>query len=205
VKNKDVALRLGLTGGIGSGKSTVAALFSKIGAAVIDADAISRAATAVDGRAIDALSKTFGPSILMADGALDRDQMRTLIFSDPLAKARLEQIIHPFVAMEIADQARRANRAGARCIVFDIPLLVESRQWRTTFDRVLVVDCSKATQIHRVNARNGLSADAIEEIIGAQASRLSRLKAADLVVFNEGITIADLAQHVQEISRQFEL
>jgi dephospho-CoA kinase len=205
VRNKDIALRLGLTGGIGSGKSTVASLFANIGAAVIDADAISRAATAVGGRAIDALSKTFGPSILMPDGALDRDQMRTLIFSDPFAKARLEQIIHPLVAMEITAQAQRANLAGARCIVFDIPLLVESRQWRTTFDRVLVVDCSKDTQIHRVNARSGLSADAVGKIIGAQSSRLSRLKAADLVVFNDGITIDDLAHHVQEISRQFEL
>ena len=203
--NTRAALRLGLTGGIGSGKSTVAALFAKLGAAVIDADAISRAATAAGGLAIDALRAMFGATMLTAEGALDRDQMRALVFADPLAKARLEGIVHPLVGMAIAEQARQANVNGARCIVFDIPLLAESQHWRATLDRVVVVDCSHVTQIQRVTARNGFSVDAVKKIIASQAPRLSRLKAADAVVSNDGITIEDLAQHVRELSTQFEL
>jgi dephospho-CoA kinase len=154
---------------------------------------------------MDALRDAFGPRMLTADGALDRDQMRALVFSDPSAKARLEAIVHPLVGMAIEEQARQADVAGARCIVFDIPLLVESRRWRTALDRVLVVDCTEGTQLHRVAARSGLSADAIRKIIAAQAPRLLRLLAADAVVFNDGITIGDLAQHVHAISTQFEL
>jgi dephospho-CoA kinase len=199
------ALRLGLTGGIGSGKSTVAGLFAKGGAAVIDADAISRTATGVGGRAIDALREAFGATMLTAQGALDRDQMRAMVFSDPSAKARLEGIVHPLVGMAIAEQAMQASLAGARCIVFDIPLLVESLHWRTTLDRVLVVDCTEGTQVQRVCARSGLAGDAVVKIIAAQASRLSRLRAADLVVFNDGITIEDLARQVHQMSTQFKL
>jgi dephospho-CoA kinase len=199
------ALRLGLTGGIGSGKSTVAALLAHSGAAVIDADAISRAATGVGGLAIDALREAFGATMLTADGALDREQMRGLVFSDPPAKARLEGIVHPLVGLAIAEEARQADRAGARCIVFDIPLLVESPHWRTALDRVLVVDCTEETQVHRVGARNGLPADAARKIIAAQAPRLLRLRAADAVIFNDGITIRDLAQHVHAMSTQFKL
>ncbi len=199
------ALRLGLTGGIGSGKSTVAALFANRGAAVIDADAISRAATSVGGLAIGALREAFGPTMLTPDGALDRDQMRSLVFSNPSAKCRLEEIVHPLVGSAIAEQARQANVAGASCVVFDIPLLVESHHWRATLDRILVVDCTEGTQILRVASRNGLSVDAIRRIIAAQAPRILRLSAADDIVFNDGITIEDLAQHVHEICTQFEL
>ena len=203
--NSRAALRLGLTGGIGSGKSTVAALFAEGGATVIDADAISRAATGVGGLAIAALREAFGPAMLTAEGALDRDQMRAMVFEDPSAKARLEHIVHPLVGLEIAEQARLADLTGARCIVFDIPLLVESPRWRTALDRVLVVDCMQDTQIDRVSARNGWSADAVVKIIATQAPRLSRLRAADLVVFNDGITIGDLARQVLQIRSQFEL
>jgi dephospho-CoA kinase len=205
VGNNRAALRLGLTGGIGSGKSTVATLFANRGAAVIDADAISRAVTSAGGSAIDALREAFGPGLLTADGALDRDQMRSLVFSDLTAKTRLEGIVHPLVSLAIAQQAHQANSAGANCIVFDIPLLVESRHWRSALDRVLVVDCTEATQVHRVAARSGLSDVAIRKIIAAQATRLVRLRAADAVVFNDGITIEELALHVHEISTQFEL
>lgn len=199
------ALRLGLTGGIGSGKSTVAAILASIGAAVVDADAISRATTSQGGSAIAALRASFGSSMLTPNDALDRDQMRALIFSNPAAKVQLEGIVHPLVAKAIAEQSRQADDAGARCIVFDIPLLVESRHWRQTFQRVLVVDCSEATQIHRVSVRNALSNDDIKKIIASQSPRVLRLRAADAVLFNDGITIEDLEQQVREIGTQFEL
>lgn len=203
--NTRAALRLGLTGGIGSGKSTVAALFATRCAAVIDADAISRATTSAGGLAMEALRDAFGPAMLTPDGALDRDRMRALVFSDPSAKARLEGIVHPLVGMAIEAQARQAEEAGARCIVFDIPLLVESPHWRKALDRVLVVDCTEDTQLLRVTKRNGLSDHAIRKIIAVQARRSLRLRAADAVVFNDGITIEELARHVHEICTQFEL
>ena len=143
--------------------------------------------------------------MLTPNDALDRDQMRALIFSNPAAKVQLEGIVHPLVAKAIAEQSRQADDAGARCIVFDIPLLVESRHWRQTFQRVLVVDCSEATQIHRVSVRNALSNDDIKKIIASQSPRVLRLRAADAVLFNDGITIEDLEQQVREIGTQFEL
>jgi dephospho-CoA kinase len=154
---------------------------------------------------MDAVRAAFGRSMLTPNHALDRDQMRALIFSDPAAKARLEGIVHPLVATAIAEQARQADDSGARCIVFDIPLLVESRHWRQTLQRVLVVDCSEATQIHRVSVRNALSNDDIKKIIASQSPRVLRLRAADAVLFNDGITIEDLEQQVREMGTQFEL
>jgi dephospho-CoA kinase len=205
VWNSQPALKLGLTGGIGSGKSTIAAFFAERGATVIDADAISRAVTGAGGLAIKELRDAFGPRMLTANGALDRNQMRALIFSDPSAKIRLEKIVHPLVGGTIAEKARLANECGARCIVFDIPLLVESEHWRKMLDRILVVDCTERTQIDRVAARNGLPDDEIRKIIAAQAPRFLRLQAADTVVFNDGISVEDLAQHVKLISTEFEL
>lgn len=197
--------RLGLTGGIGSGKSTVATALALLGAALIDADAISRTATASGGTAISALKSTFGPALISRDGALDRDQMRSLVYSDPTAKARLEAIVHPVVGLEIAKQAQQAEEAGAPCIVFDIPLLVESGHWRTRLNRVLVIDCTEDTQIARVMGRNGLTADEVRRIVAAQATRKQRLASADLVVFNDGISLDHLAQQVREIGTQFGL
>jgi dephospho-CoA kinase len=176
-----------------------------MGAAVIDADAISRAATGRGGSAIDAVRAAFGPSMLTPDGALDRDQMRALIYSDASAKVRLEAIVHPIVGQTIGDQARLADAAGARCIVFDIPLLVESSHWRTMLNRVLVVDCREDTQIDRVTTRNGLSPDQVRKIIASQAPRNLRLQTADAVIYNDGITIEDLARQVQEIGTVLEL
>lgn len=197
--------RLGLTGGIGSGKSTVATALVHMGAALIDADAISRAATAPGGPAIAALKSTFGPDMLTSAGALDRDQMRGLVYSDPTAKARLEAIVHPLVGLEIAKQAQQAEKAGTPCIVFDIPLLVESKHWRTRLSRVLVIDCTEDTQIARVMGRNGLTADEVRKVIAAQATRKQRLASADLVVFNDGIALGHLTQQVREIGTQFGL
>ena len=199
------AVRLGLTGGIGSGKSTVAGMLASRGAVVIDADVISRATTAAGGAAIGMLKAAFGPTMLTPEGALDRDQMRALVYADPSAKSRLEAIVHPLVGQAIALQAQQAQAAGAACLVFDIPLLVESRHWRNTLDRILVVDCTPATQITRVTARNGLSEAEVRKILAAQASRAQRLAAADMVVFNDGITMSELALQVQEIGPQFGL
>lgn len=199
------ALRWGLTGGIGSGKSTVAALLAQSGASVIDADAISRAMTAAGGAAMAHIRAAFGADMLTPEGALDREKMRQLAYADPSARARLEGIVHPLVGQEIARQAAQAEDGGAPCLVFDIPLLVESRHWRQMLHRILVVDCSESTQIARVTLRNGLSADAVQSIMAAQAPRHARLKAADMVVFNEGIGLDVLAQQIREIAPQFGL
>lgn len=198
-------LRLGLTGGIGSGKSTVAAVLASMGAALVDADAISRAATAPGGAAMAAVQSIFGPGLVTNDGALDREQMRSLVYSDPTAKARLEAIVHPIVGAEIAKHAQQAAQTGSACTVFDIPLLVESGRWRATLDRVLVVDCTEATQMARVMARNGMEAQDVQRIIAAQVSRTQRLAAADTVLFNDGISLDNLRQQVQQIAPEFGL
>jgi dephospho-CoA kinase len=196
---------LGLTGGIGSGKSTVAALLAEHGAAVIDADAISRASTATGGTAIALIVAQFGAAFVDAHGSLNRDRMRQHIFSNPKAKAQLEAIIHPLVSQQIAAQAQAHTDAGAACIVFDIPLLVESAHWLKTLQRIVVVDCSSATQISRVTARSGLAASDVQNIIAAQSSRSRRLAAADVVLCNDGISLPALAALVEQIAPQFGL
>ena len=176
------AFRLGLTGGIGSGKSTVAAMLAELGAAVMDADAISRALTAPGGLAIAAVRQTFGDAFITAEGAMDRDRMRALAYADAQARQRLEAIIHPLVGQETWHQAMAAQKAGRTCLVFDIPLLVESSHWRKKVDQVLVVDCARQTQLARVMARNAMDQAAVEAIMASQASRQRRLKAADRVI-----------------------
>jgi dephospho-CoA kinase len=198
-------LRLGLTGGIGSGKSTVARLLADLGAGVVDADAISRATTAAGGAAIPLIQQQFGDAFIGSDGALDRERMRQHVFADPQAKSRLEAIIHPLVGQQIAAQAEALATAGKTCLVFDIPLLVESKHWRKNLQRVLVVDCTPAIQVSRVMARNGLAAAEVQKIITAQAGRLQRLAAADSVLFNDGISLQELAAQVKRIGRQFGL
>lgn len=198
-------VRLGLTGGIGSGKSTVAGLLAERGAAVIDADAISRQTTASGGQAIDAVRQAFGPEFITPEGALDRERMRALAFSDPSARRRLEQIVHPLVGLETRRQAQAASIAGHRCIVFDIPLLVESAHWRAQLDQVLVLDCSPPTQIERVMRRSGLSRGEVENIIAHQASRLQRLHAADHVVCNDNLSMPELARLIGLLSSRFGL
>jgi dephospho-CoA kinase len=200
-----MAARIGLTGGIGSGKSTVLAMLQALGAAAIDADAISRATTAPGGAAIPAIRARFGPEFVTADGALDRGRMRERAYAQPEARRELEQIIHPLVGEEVARQADAALAAGARCIVFDIPLLVESGRWRQQVDRVLVVDCSPETQVARVVARSGLAPDEVRAIIAAQAPRALRLAAADLVICNEGLTLEALRYEVEQAARSFGL
>jgi dephospho-CoA kinase len=190
-------LRIGLTGGIGSGKSTVGLMLHELGAAVIDADAIARRVTASQGSAMTAIAQTFGADFISPDGALDRERMRAHVFSHPEAKQALEAIIHPLVAQETQRQAQHAIANGHHALVFDVPLLVESgTRWRAQVDRVLVVDCSEETQIERVMARNGWSRETVQAIIAAQASRAQKLAAADWVIDNEGISLEALRASV---------
>ena len=190
-------LRIGLTGGIGSGKSTVGQMLHERGAAVIDADAIARSVTAAHGAAMSAIAQTFGTDFITPDGALDRERMRAHVFSHPEAKQALEAIIHPLVAQETQRQAQHAIANGHHTLVFDVPLLVESgTRWRSQVDRVLVVDCLEETQIQRVMARNGWKREAVQAIISAQASRTQKLAAADWVIDNEGISLEALRTRV---------
>ena len=200
-----MAAHIGRTGGIGSGKSTVLAMLQALGAAAIDADAISRGTTAAGGAAIPRIREKFGPDFVTAEGALDRGRMRERAYAHPEARRELEQIIHPLVGEEIARQVEAAEAAGARCIVFDIPLLVESGRWRHQLDRVLVVDCEPETQVARVTARSGLSPDEVRAIIAAQAPRALRLAAADLVICNEGLALEALRNEVEQAARTFGL
>ena len=195
--------RLGLTGGIGSGKSTVANLLAARGAAVVDADAIARAVTAPHGSAMPAIAKTFGNDFVDADGDLNRDRMRALAFSDPDAKKRLEAIVHPLVSQETQRQAEAAIQSGHRCVVFDVPLLVESGRWRQQVDRVLVVDCTRETQIARVMARNGMTREMVERIIDAQLPSGVRLAAADWVIRNDELSLDALKAEVNALPLDF--
>jgi dephospho-CoA kinase len=192
-----------LTGGIGSGKSTVSQMLQAGGAAVIDADAIARSLTAPQGAAMAAIANTFGTAFVTADGALNREHMRAHVFSKPQAKQELEAIIHPLVAQETQREAQVAIGNGHHTLVFDVPLLVESgARWRAQVDRILVVDCLEETQIQRVMARNGLSREAVEAIIAAQASRTQKLAAADWVIYNDGITLEALREFVGKLPIQ---
>ena len=194
------AKRWGLTGGIGSGKSTVGQFLAEAGAALIDADAISRSLTASGGLAIAQIEGEFGPKAIDAQGALNRSFMRELVFQDDTARQRLEAIIHPLVGSLTERQALQAEACGATLLVFDVPLLVESGRWRQQLDGVLVVDCAEDTQISRVMARNQLERAAIERIMAAQATRAQRRAAADCVIYNEGLNLAALREQVLSIS-----
>lgn len=196
---------LGLTGGIGSGKSTVSAMLVGLGAALIDADANARAVTAAGGAAIEAIRSSFGDALVTPDGALDRAAMRTLVFQDPQAKQRLEAIVHPLVGQLGQQQLQAARAAGCAVVVYDIPLLVESGRWRAQLDAVLVVDCLPATQVARVMQRSGLDEAAVRAIMAAQASREQRLAAADTVIYNEGLSLAQLQVEVNRFAQGFGL
>jgi dephospho-CoA kinase len=198
-------IRIGLTGGIGSGKSTVASILRTAGAAVIDSDAISRRSTAPGGSAIDDIRRQFGHDLITADGALDRDKMRQRVFSDPGERKRLEAIVHPVVQRETQQQAHAAIEAGHRVIVFDVPLLVESAHWRERVDKVLVIDCTPEVQVERTLQRSGLTGQTVVQIMASQASRELRLKAADLVIFNALVTLDELAVQVKQAAHRFGL
>ncbi|MEX8519992.1 MAG: dephospho-CoA kinase [Leptothrix sp. (in: b-proteobacteria)] len=190
-------LKIGLTGGIGSGKSTVAGLLRELGAHLVDTDALAHRLTAPGGAAIPLIAKRFGVEVIDASGALDRARMRALVFSDLDARRALEAILHPMIGA--LTQAEAALAPPGAAVVFDVPLLVESGRWRDRVDRVLVVDCSVATQIERVMHRNGWSADQVQRIIDQQASREQRRAVADAVILNDGVTLAELAAQVHTI------
>jgi dephospho-CoA kinase len=178
---------------------------ARLGATIIDADAISRSLTAPNGAAMPALAAAFGPSIVNADGVLNRDKMRDCIYSNPALKLQLEAIVHPMVKAEMLRQSTLAQTRGARCIVFDIPLLVETVYWKQMLHRILVIDCTEQTQIARVMRRDACSAEQVQRVARAQASRLQRLQGADMVLFNDNLTPQMLAVEVQAMAAQFGL
>jgi dephospho-CoA kinase len=175
---------IGLTGGIGSGKTTFASLLQAQGAALIDSDQIAREVAAPGGAAIPAIQQAFGEAYIDSQGGLDRARMRQLVYEHPEARTRLESIIHPLVSRGSQEQALAAEAKGHKVIVFDVPLLVESRRWAQRLDSVIVLDCPAETQIRRVMARSGLDRVAVEAIMKAHATRKERLRAADIVIHN---------------------
>ncbi|MFA4970856.1 MAG: dephospho-CoA kinase [Sulfuritalea sp.] len=187
---------VGLTGGIGSGKSAVADLFAARGVLVIDTDAIAHSLTAPGGAAMPAICAEFGDGAAGADGALDRAAMRAIVFTDPSARKRLEAILHPLIRSE-SERRLAENAAGSSYAILMVPLLIEAGDYRKRVDRIAVVDCAEATQIDRVMQRNGLARSEIERILAAQATRAERLAAADDVIDNDG----DLAALPPQIER----
>jgi dephospho-CoA kinase len=179
---KFTSFSVGLTGGIGSGKSAVATLLSELGASIIDTDAISHSLTAAGGAAMPAIETLFGSKYLTSEGALDRAAMRELVFSDQGARRQLESVLHPLIAQKTQVEA---NQANGLYLIFVVPLLVESGRWKDRVDRILVVDCSEQLQIERVTRRNNLSAGQVQAIMATQANRTQRLAAANDVVVNE--------------------
>ncbi len=191
-------LKIGLTGGIGSGKSTVAAMLVPLGAMLIDTDAIARALTAAGGAAIPALRREFGSAAIGPDGSLDRAAMRSRAFADAAVRQRLEGVLHPLIGSEAQ---RQADAATSPVLVFDVPLLAESEHWRARVHRVLVVDCSTDMQRQRVAARPGWTRESAANAIAAQAAREARRAIADAVIFNEGIALPELQAHTEALWR----
>lgn len=194
------ALRVGLTGGIGSGKSTVATALARRGAVVVDTDAIARQLTAPGGEALAPIAAAFGPQMLDAAGALDRARMRAEVFTQPAARQRLEAILHPLIGQQALAQAAEAG--AMRPVVFDVPLLVESTHWRARVDRVLVVDCDERVQVQRVVRRSGWSEDEVLRVIAQQARRPARRRIADAVLVNDpALSLAALDEAVGRLWR----
>ena len=178
-----MTLVVGLTGGIGSGKSAAADEFARLGAAVVDTDVIAHELTGSGGPAIPGIRQLFGEQAIGPDGAMDRGKMRERVFSDPEAKRKLEALLHPLIREE---SARRIAAARAPYVVHVVPLLIESPDYRRRVDRVLVVDAPEDTQVARVRSRSGLSEDEVRAIMRTQAPRAQRLAAADEVLDNGG-------------------
>ena len=184
---------VGLTGGIGSGKSAAASFFAELGAAVVDTDAISHELTAAGGRALPALRTAFGAEYIRADGALDRARMRELVFADPAARKKLEAILHPLIR---AESRARIAAVRAAYAVLVVPLLLETGSYRDIVQRIVVVDCDEATQIERTMARSRLSAGEVQAVMRMQLSRQQRLALADDILSNDSDIEALRAQVV---------
>ncbi len=192
---------VGLTGGIGSGKSAVAAMLAQRGAGVIDTDAIAHAITAAGGAAIPAIAAAFGEEYLTPQGALDRAKMRAQVFADEKARRQLEAILHPMIRERVDAELQRLAPLHS-FLVLVVPLLIETGAYRDQIDRVLVVDCPEALQIARVQARSGLAEEQVRAILAAQASRAQRLAAADDVIANTG-TLAELEAAVDALFQRY--
>lgn len=192
---------IGLTGGIGSGKTVVSDLLGKLGAGIVDTDLISHQITAANRVAISEIKKQFGQDYLDANGALDRAKMRTLVFSDPAARKTFEAITHPLIRQETIKQAQNLVAQGAPYLVFVVPLLIESQSWRSLVDLLVVVDCPEEHQITRVIQRSNLPRKEIQRILKAQASREERLRSADVVIQNQD-SFATLAPQVNQLHQK---
>src|SRR5262245_43343456 len=190
---------IGLTGGIGSGKSAAASQFEELGAAIVDTDAIAHELTAPGGAAIAALRSEFGAEHIAADGGLDRAGMRRLAFQDPEVRRRLEAILHPMIRTEARARIAAADRPY---VVVVVPLLLETGAYRALIDRVLVVDSAEDRQVQRVAQRSGLGVDEVRAIMAAQLTRGERLAGADDVLPNDG-TLEDLRQKVCELNSKY--
>jgi len=193
---KDAATLVGLTGGIGSGKSAIAERLASYGASIVDSDLIAHQITSTGGLAIEPIAERFGSEFIQTDGALDRKKMRVLVFEDLQSRKALEAITHPLIRANAIEQARLAIERQALYIVFVVPLLLESSEWFQFIDHVVVADCSEAIQIQRVMERNGLTRQEVESILQAQATRAERLAQADTVIENMG-SLEDLAEQVR--------
>ena len=195
-----MSYRVGLTGGIGSGKSTVAALFKKCGVIVIDSDTISHQLTQAGGAAITAIRAAFGDSYINADGVLDRRRMRQLVFSDAAAKQQLEGIMHPLIRTQMLAQAQVANTAPYLLLV--VPLLFEAADYQALAQRILVVDCAPATQVARAVRRSGLDEQEVRAIMAQQITRAERLKRADDIIQNDA-DLDTLRLQVERLHRRY--
>lgn len=191
---------IGLTGGIGSGKTTVANRLGELGASIVDTDLIAHRITAPGGIAMAPIEASFGAAYVSADGSLDRTRMRNLVFSDEGARRRLEAITHPLIRAETEREAREARGAY---VVFVVPLLVEAGGWRERVTRVLVVDCPIEVQIERVMRRNKLSRAEVEAIIARQATRDARLAAADDILLNDGASPDALTGEIDALHARY--
>ena len=194
-----MAYVVGLTGGIGSGKSAAAEEFGRLGATLVDTDAIAHQLTQAGGAAMPLIRAQFGDDYLDATGAMDRARMRALAFGDPAARKKLEALLHPMIR---AESGRRIAAAAGPYVIHVVPLLVESADYRQRVSRVLVVDCPPEVQLARVRQRSGLAADEVARIVGAQIKREDRLAAADDVIDNSG-TLDALHKQVRELHASY--
>ena len=195
-------LVVGLTGGIGSGKSAAADRFAELGAAIVDADVIAHELTGPAGAAMPAIREAFGAEVVRADGALDRQAMRRRAFADPGARVQLEGILHPMIREESRRCGEEALARGAPYLMLVVPLLIESGEYRKRSDRILVIDCPETLQIARVKQRSGLEEPEVRRIMAAQASRTQRLDAADDVIVNDA-GLAELHDQVDAMHLKY--
>ena len=194
------SLKIGLTGGIASGKTTVSDFFKGLGISVIDADVISHEVTQPDGSAFEEIISSFGSNILDENGLIDRKKMRAIIFEDTSKKERLEKIIHPKVREEMFNSVSQSND---HYLIVSVPLLVETGM-NEMMDRTLVVDCSEETQIERLMHRDKITLDEAKSILRNQTNRSNRLKAADDLIVNEkNVTLNELEKEVLELNKRY--